>query len=92
MQYPCALLEGNMDRVIESVVRNVNAGKGAVPAIDAVEQTLEMADAAESRDTMADLCGHVAYALKSLDSTPHALATYRAPDPPQGTPTLNLVR
>ena len=87
-----ALLSDNIERVIESVVRNVNAGRGAVPDLDAPEQTPEMVIAAESRDTMADLCGHVAFALKSLDATPHALATYRAPEPPQAAPTLNLVR
>lgn len=85
-------LEENIERLVESVVRNVNAGKGAVPDLDAAEQASETLEAAESRDTMADLCGHVAHALKSLDSAPHALATYRAPEPPQAPPTLNLVR
>jgi hypothetical protein len=46
----------------------------------------------EARETLADLYGHVAYALKSLDAAPHALATYKAPEPPVTVPTLNLIR
>jgi hypothetical protein len=46
----------------------------------------------EARETLADLCGHVAYALRSLDAGPHALATYKAPEQPAAAPTLNLIR
>jgi hypothetical protein len=92
---PASLLEENIDRVVDSVVRNVSAGRGAVPDADLVEPETTH-DAArsegEARETLADLCGHVAYALKALDAGPHALATYRAPEPLATTPTLNLVR
>jgi hypothetical protein len=95
MPAPGSLLEENIDRVIESVVRNVSAGRGAVPDLDAT-QSADVAGAeaedAEARNTLADLCGHVAYALKSLDGAPHSLASYRAPDRPATPPTLNLIR
>jgi hypothetical protein len=87
-----SLLEDNLERVIDSVVRNVGAGRGAVPDLDAPEVQLAPDEASDARATMEDLCGHVAYALKSLDSGPHALATYRAPDRPVTPPTLNLIR
>lgn len=94
-----SLLEENLDRVIDSVVRNINAGRGAVPDPDSMDAELaapsgggELPDAAEARETMADLCGHVAYALKSLEAPHHATATYRAPEAPAMPPTLNLVR
>ena len=78
-----SLLEENLDRVIDSVVRNVNAGRGAVPDPDSMRAT-DVADPAalddeEARETMADLCGHVAHALRSLDTQTRATATYRAP-------------
>ncbi len=87
-----SLLEENLDRVIDSVVRNVSAGRGAVPDMDAMESTVPADEQSEARETLADLCGHVAYALKSLDAAPHALASYRAPEPPASPPTLNLIR
>ena len=87
-----SLLEDNLDRVIDSVVRNVSAGRGAVPDMDITEADAPAAEASDARETLADLCGHVAYALKSLDSAPHALASYRAPEPPASPPTLNLIR
>ena len=94
-----SLMEEKLDRVIDSVVRNVNAGRGAVPDIDAIDAagTAEVGEdpsigASEARETLADLCGHVAYALKSLDGAPRATATYRAPEAPATAPTLNLVR
>ncbi len=94
MPAPGLFLEENIERVISSVVRNVDAGRGAVPDADLLEATPDSGeDAAEARDeTLADLCGHVAYALKSLETAPHALASYRAPEPPSVPPTLNLIR
>lgn len=86
------LLEENLDRVIESVVRNINAGRGAVPDLDAPADQPETTEPEESRATIADLCGHVAHALKTLDAGPHALASYKAAEPPATPPTLNLVR
>lgn len=91
-----SLLEDNLDRVIDSVVRNVNAGLGAVPdpdsmqVVDATDRA--SLDEAEARETMADLCGHVAHALRALDTQPRATATYRAPEAPAAAPTLNLIR
>ncbi len=87
-----SLLEENIDRVVDSVVRNVTAGRGAVPDMDALEEDPAPTGESEARETLADLCGHVAYALKSLDTGPHALASYKAPEPPASPPTLNLVR
>lgn len=87
-----SLMDDNLDRVIDAVVRNVSAGRGAVPDLDAPEAGLQAEDEGEARETLADLCGHVAYALKSLENAPHALAGYRAPVPPASPPTLNLVR
>ncbi|MEO7216638.1 MAG: hypothetical protein ABI026_00415 [Gemmatimonadaceae bacterium] len=92
--YP-SILEENIERVVESVVRNVGAGRGAVPDDDAMSSepvTAEVASEDEARETLADLCGHVAYALKTLETGPQALASYRAPEPPATAPTLNLVR
>jgi hypothetical protein len=91
-----SLLEENLDRVIDSVVRNVNAGRGAVPdpdsmqAVDATEPVSRDED--EARETMADLCGHVAHALMAFDTRQRAPATYRAPVAPAAAPTLNLIR
>lgn len=88
-----SVLEENIERVVDSVVRNINAGRGAVPDLDAAELAAPSAEEEdESRETLADLCGHVAFALKSLDAGPHVLATYKAPGPPVIEPTLNLVR
>lgn len=86
---PGSLIEENLERVIDSVVRNVSAGRGAVPDLDATES---QAPGGEARATLADLCGHVAYALRSLDAAPHVLAGYKAPVPAASPPTLNLVR
>jgi hypothetical protein len=90
-----SILEENIDRVVDTVVRNVSAGRGAVADADSVVSATTDEGARseeEARETLADLCGHVAYALKALDAGPHSLATYRAPEPPAATPTLNLVR
>lgn len=87
-----SLMEENLERVIDSVVRNVSAGRGAVPDLDAPSVEIPGGDQSEDRETLADLYGHVAYALKSLDATPQALASYRAPEPPASPPTLNLIR
>lgn len=91
-----SLLEENLDRVIDSVVRNINAGRGAVPDPDSIEAAepndASSADADEARETLADLYGHVAHALRALDSPPRITATYRAPEAPAATPTLNLIR
>ena len=87
-----SILEENIDRVVDSVVRNVSAGRGAVPDLDTVQADGVEGDRVEDRETLADLCGHVAHALKSLDSAPHVLASYRAPETPASPSTLNLIR
>jgi hypothetical protein len=87
-----SVLEENIDRVVDSVIRNISAGRGAVPDIDAAAQEPAAEDEDEARETLADLCGHVAYALKSLDAGQHALATYKAPEQPAAAPMLNLIR
>jgi len=92
MLHPASLLEENLDRVIDSVVRNVTAGRGAVPDPDVVDCAIPIADENEAQATLADLCGHVAYVLKSMDGLTHPLASYRAPEQPVAAPTLNLIR
>jgi hypothetical protein len=92
MPLPTSLLEENLDRVIDSVVRNLSAGRGAVPDPDSAETNVSPEAENDARETLADLCGHVAFALKALDGAPHKLATYRPPEAPVGVPTLNLVR
>ena len=92
MRVPASMLEENIERVIDSVVRNVNAGRGAVPDMDASDIQDAGDEATSARATMEDLCGHVAYALKSLEGAPLALAGYRAPETPASPPTLNLIR
>lgn len=87
-----SVVEENIDRVVDSVVRNISAGRGAVPDLDAIEAAAEVDGEEEARETLADLCGHVAYALRSLDAGPHALASYKAPEKPATAPTLNLIR
>jgi hypothetical protein len=89
---PVSMIEENLGRVIDSVVRNVSAGRGAVPDLDVTDSPMSPEHTSEAADTLADLYGHVAHALKSMDSPPHALASYRAPEQPASPPTLNLVR
>ncbi|MEO7041767.1 MAG: hypothetical protein ABI035_05880 [Gemmatimonadaceae bacterium] len=87
-----SILEENIDRVVDSVVRNISAGRGAVSDVDAMDSVADVDGDEEARETLADLCGHVAYALRSLDAGPHALASYKAPEQPATAPTLNLIR
>jgi hypothetical protein len=91
-----SLLEENLDRVIDSVVRNVNAGRGAVPDPDSVQSAgtadSESPEKDEARETLADLYGHVAHALRALETPHRTTATYRAPEAPAAAPTLNLIR
>ena len=89
---PTSLLEENLDRVIDSVVRNVSAGRGAFPDPDSLDSEGPVDAENDARETLADLCGHVAHALKSLDGGLHPLASYRPPEAPATAPTLNLVR
>ncbi|MEO6778005.1 MAG: hypothetical protein ABI194_01005 [Gemmatimonadaceae bacterium] len=92
MSAQVSLLEENIDRVVSSVLRNVSAGRGAVPDPDAMMVPTDASTSEEANETLADLYGHVAYALKSLDGAAHPLATYRPPERPESPPTLNLIR
>lgn len=82
MMTPARALEENLDRVVDSVLRTLAAG-GVTPesAVASDEREGTMAEA-QVRETIADLCGHVAFALKSLEPRPHGVATYHAPVPP----------
>lgn len=91
MLTPARVLEENLDRVVDSVLRTLAAGgvtpQSAVPADDSTPAE------AQVRETIADLCGHVAFALKSLEPRSHGLATYHAPPPPAGaTRSLDIRR
>ena len=79
MLTPARVLEENLDRVVDSVLRTLAAG-GVTPdsAVTSDEPEGSAAEA-QVRETIADLCGHVAFALKSLEPRPHGLASYHAP-------------
>lgn len=86
MLTPARVLEDNLDRVVDSVLRTLSAG-GVTPATATVgeERDGNVAEA-QVRETIADLCGHVAVALKSLEPRPHGIASYHAPVTPAGSP------
>lgn len=79
MLTPARLLEENLDRVVDSVLRTLSAG-GVTPgtAVASEERDGSVAEA-QVRETIADLCGHVAFALKSLEPRLHGVASYHAP-------------
>jgi hypothetical protein len=62
---PAQLLEQNLDRVVDSVLRSLQPGRSAE-----AEGTPPVEDEATTRRIMADLCGHVAVALRGLDEAP----------------------
>lgn len=74
------LLEQNLDRVVDSVLRSLVPGREAETETDATPGV--GADEAASRQIMADLCGHVAFALRSLEESPHVVGSFRPPVPP----------
>lgn len=86
MLTPSRILEENLDRVVDSVLRTLAAG-GVTPetAVALSEPDGTVAEA-QVRETIADLCGHVAFALKSLEPRPHGVASYHAPVGPLGSP------
>lgn len=84
MVSPARVLEENLDRVVDSVLRTLSAGSVAVEATIATDDLSGTAAEAQVRETIADLCGHVAVALKSLEPRSHGVATYHAPPPPVG--------
>lgn len=94
MLTPARTLEENLDRVVDSVLRTLAAG-GVTPetAVASDERTGSAAEA-QVRETMADLCGHVAFALKSLEPRTHGVASYHAPVPPPAgaRPSLDIRR
>lgn len=86
MLTPARALEENLDRVVDSVLRSLAAGgvtpSTAVAAGDRVDTPAE----SQVRETIADLCGHVALALKSLEPSARPVATYRGPGPTASAP------
>ena len=89
MLTPARVLEENLDRVVDSVLRTLAAG-GATPPSAVPADPASAADA-QVRETIADLCGHVAFALKSLEPRAHGVATYHAPAAP-GRRSLDIRR
>lgn len=87
MLTPARVLEENLDRVVDSVLRTLAAG-GVTPGTAVASDERDGTPAeAQVRETIADLCGHVAFALKSLEPRQHGLASYHAPvAPPTSAP------
>lgn len=81
MVSPSRVLEENLDRVVDSVLRTLAAGGVTPETAVAPEDPSGTAAEAQVRETIADLCGHVAIALKSLEPRTHGVATYHAPPP-----------
>lgn len=86
MKTPARVLEENLDRVVESVLRTLAAGGVTPPTAVASEEPSVTAAETEVRETIADLCGHVAFALKSLEPRSHGLASYHGPVAPATSP------
>ncbi|HEV2644087.1 MAG TPA: hypothetical protein VGT98_15350 [Candidatus Elarobacter sp.] len=84
------MLEQNLDRVVDSALRALVPGREA----EAEGAPETGADAATSRKIMADLCGHVAFALRSLESQPHPVGSFRGTiaAPPVDHPSLDVRR
>lgn len=78
MLTPARVLEENLDRVVDSVLRTLAAG-GVAPEVAACGEREATAAEAQVRETIADLCGHVAFALKSLEPRAYGVASYQAP-------------
>jgi len=85
------LLENNIDRVVESVMRTINSARvadlpsAAVPLADAPERQED-----EIRDQIIDLCGHVAVALRGLHLPHGDVASYAKPAAPPAGPVVHL--
>lgn len=92
MLTPARALEDNLDRVVDSVLRTLAAG-GVTPST-AVSMGDAPGNPAESqvRETIADLCGHVALALKSMEPSARSVASYRAPAPAPVPASAGAVR
>jgi hypothetical protein len=86
MSTPARALEENLDRVVDSVLRSLAAGGVTPPTAVATGEAPESPAESQVRETIADLCGHVALALKSLDASARPVATYRAPAPTPPAP------
>lgn len=79
MLTPARALEENLDRVVDSVLRSLAAGGVTPPTAVATDDAPDTPAESQVRETIADLCGHVALALKSLEPSARPVATYRAP-------------
>ena len=86
MSTPARALEENLDRVVDSVLRSLGAGGVTPPTAVASGEAPDTPAESQVRETIADLCGHVALALKSLDPGARPVATYRAPGPAAPAP------
>lgn len=82
MLTPARVLEENLDRVVDSVLRTLTVGVAPEPAAIGARETA-VAEA-QVRETIADLCGHVAFALKALEPRLHGVPSYHAPVAPAG--------
>jgi hypothetical protein len=80
-----------MSRAVEAALSSLQPADGArdEPAVD--PEVCHSPELFESREAMADLCSHIAHALKALESDAHPLASYRAPNP-GAVPTLDIRR
>src|SRR5690349_13576344 len=87
------MLEGNIDRVVETVLRGWDL-RMVAPLADVAgpDGTADLTpqDQEAVRTQVTDLCGHVAVALRGLDPHGHNLATYVRPAPK--APTLDVKR
>ena len=86
---PARALEQNLDRVVDSVLRSLVPGREAEAADPEAGS-----DETTARQIMADLCGHVAFALRSLDAAPppHGVYHGNVPALPVEHPMLDVRR
>lgn len=91
MLTPARALEENLDRVVDSVLRSLSAGGVTPSTAVATGEPAETPAESQVRETIADLCGHVALALKSLEPSARPVASYRAPGP-AASPSDGAVR
>ncbi len=87
-------MAANLDRVMDAVLRSMAAPEPDPAAAEPVTgEVLSIAADAVRDATLADLCGHVSYALRSLDAAQRPPRAYRGPTAPQASrPTLDILR
>lgn len=77
-------LEARLARVVDDVWRSLAEAAGTAEPPTATPE--------EAAADTADLCGHVAVALRELAARPRPAATYSAPPPAGARPVLDLRR